>query len=71
MSHLIIDENNVVVNWIMFDGKSKLDLPKGHRIVEAPEGANIGWKWNGTKAIDPNATELDPTKKATPNVITD
>lgn len=45
MNWIIIDNNDIVQNVIVWDGSGSLNLADGWKVVMAP-GARIGWAWN-------------------------
>ena len=60
-TYLIIDGNNTITNLIDWDGIKPFTPPTGATILPFTGPAGIGWKWNGTKAIDPTPAPAAPT----------
>lgn len=50
--HLIIDQSNVIVNRIEWDGIAEYQPPEGTTVVVGD--GEMGWSWNGKEAVDPN-----------------
>jgi len=51
----IIDSTtNICINLIIWDGVSPYAPPPGTFMEPAGDG-QIGWVWNGTELVDPNA----------------
>lgn len=67
---VIIDDNDIVQNVIVWDGTGNLNLPETWSIVQAP-GAKIGWYWNNGNQLNPNepiTTTTTSTTTTTTNV---
>lgn len=52
MAHLLIKDGKIVNN-IVWDGVTPWDPPEGYTLVEYHDRFDIGWEWDGTKAIAP------------------
>ena len=66
-THLLLDDKGVVINVIEYDGVSPADhIVDMSRLVKG-EG-NIGWVWDGEKAVDPNPTPSS-APPSTPRII--
>lgn len=47
MTYLVIDSSGLVVNTIIWDGKSTWAPPEGHQAIKLPKNseAGIGWSY--------------------------
>lgn len=52
MNWIIIDNNDIVRNVIVWDGNGDLGLADGWQAIQAP-GATIGWLWNNGDQLPP------------------
>jgi hypothetical protein len=69
MAHLLIS-NNKIVNSIVLDGESDYTPPEGQTLVEYSGPFDIGWAWDGSKAVAPAPpATAKQTKAGKPNVI--
>ena len=59
-TYIIIDGNNTITNLIDWDGIKPFTPPTGATILPFTGPAGIGWKWNGTKALDPTPAPVAP-----------
>ena len=56
---------NTVVNVIVWDGETEWTPPDGTEAIHAPEGAAIGWTYNGTafeRPLEVAAPQPEPPK---------
>lgn len=54
-TYLILDADNTIVNSAEWDGQMPWQPAEGLRAVLAADANwQPGWKWDGTKAYDPN-----------------
>ena len=76
-THLILDANNIVVNVIEYDDtlpaheKTPYDFKAAHpEAVQMVKGmGDIGWKWNGTEAVDPNPASVPAAQSGASRVL--
>jgi hypothetical protein len=50
---LIINNQNIVENIIVWDEESEWTAPEGMTMIIAPDGVSIGWKKDGDEWIAP------------------
>jgi hypothetical protein len=64
-TYLLVDDANIIINIIDWDGVKDYTPPVG-KLVPFAGSAGIGWAWDGTAAIDSNVV----ISKSTPISIT-
>lgn len=69
MAHLIIDEKTGRIVNHHVGGHPSWSAPDGHKEVEFDGPFDIGWLWDGDKAIDPNAKPPPVKRTGVRNVI--
>jgi hypothetical protein len=52
--YILIDENNVCVNVIEYDGETDYTPPEGQTLIAYDGDAHIGGTWDGTTVSNPN-----------------
>ena len=59
-TYILVDGNDNVVNAILWDGDASWQPPTGLRAIQYSGTSRKGWKWDGSKAYDPDPPPQAP-----------
>lgn len=69
-TYLLVDEIDTIVNSIVWDGDAaNWQPPIGLRAFKFAGAWGNGWKWDGSKAYDPNPPPPPPPSAPTPKQV--
>jgi hypothetical protein len=58
MNYALIDNTGLVVNVVVWNGKSDWQPPEGQQLVELSDGAGIGWTYSDGVFTPPLVEDL-------------
>jgi len=65
MAWLLV-KDGIIVNNVEYDGESHFIPEDDHSLVQTEDPHDIGWEWDGAKAVEP--TPPEPTPKPQPTL---
>jgi len=61
----ILVKDGIIVNHIEYDGVSPYEPPENQQMFKYDDPFNVGWSWDGTKAVEPVLPLPEPTPQPT------
>ncbi len=66
--YFLVDADNSIVGSVVWDGNPGWQPPHWLRAVKANDGHWCeGWKWDGSRAVDPNPPPPEQPRKEVPS----
>ena len=67
MAWLLV-KDGIIVNNVEYDGESHFIPEEGHSLVQTEDPHDIGWEWDGEKAVEPTPSTPEPASTPQPTL---